>query len=1400
MDDIQAKNLTETSNLRDKNITYQCYWKIPTPEIFKDRLKNQIKKLLLSLADIKYFKDFYEKYKNDEEEMMNKFCQLYFLLPTDYPIIAYIFKRDNFINKKNPDKINYSFGIRIPDHPNFYRELNIKYPEKTLTIIGDIILIKGTYVFVPNKFILNSNITEKKDYEYKSNIIFSSYDDGINFDYENFFDKNILENAPCSLSLMKEKMNEWKDFLKWQYDILQHNKLGVKYFDYFVDLKAQEITFFVAASNKDILNNLKSELSKENISIYTLKESTDEFDFLPLPLENIEDILNSNKKNKKDEDEHNVCSLVVRFKSFHKLDVTIENRDCNNLFSSLLKNNLNNFLTEKDFTIQKTSSAITYTHKNTGYKLNYNHQYAFIRFSINEIKSVFKELKKAKIKKDKKNEQFYQNDEIPDDNLLNILYENTFIKEVLDKTFNLQEQGFISSYDLGSIKLAERHLKTILKIEEDKDCFNPNLSNYLFNIQEANIPMNVITTDSLEYLNNDLNQSQKEAVCKILSIEDIGLIQGPPGTGKTTVIAEAIYQLNKNNQKVLLSSQSHDAIDNALARLKKSPEIIAVRLASKNKNGELKSTDDEYLPNHIVKNFYENIKNSLNENYISKMENNKNSMKEFTNWLKNAEILQNTLQYYKNFIDNKEIEFLKTQKEIKDILKNKEQLYNNLTLFQYKKEFFKNLIEFLDNALYTQDIIKNFYNLKKNSLDKDVISNELNEFYDLLLLLQKNIKLKLDNSLVDTQHPNYDKFNSFIYLYKRIFEVFNILPKLKTDLNYLSHNKNFSKSIDPNLEYELDELNIKKDKLTDELLKIINDPNTPYKNSLTEELQKISRRIKYLKNNNGASLKKEIYNRFTDADIFYKIHNEKEISDIIEILNNKINELEKNKNVFQNLLEKYKLLINYEFTGINENILDIECSLKIEADKLSVLQNINTTLQNELFKYKNIQQKYSEEEINLLKELPNYDYENLELGMQYVKQQLDLLSQQNEQFDEKFKIAQLAYDLLNYDKRINQDEKIVQEELLPYANVVALSCNENPYILKKTDVPKSYSYVIIDEVSKAMPVELLAPLMKAPKVILVGDHRQLPPIFHNKDIESTFEDIVDEDEKEVYIRYKKLATASLFKEMFENANEKIKQTLNIQFRMHPAIMNSINMFYEGRLICGNPELPREHFLEFKLPKNIKNQEKLLFGKDDHFLWIDTTCDEFGNIYRSIDNKNELEAKLIAKTIYKINQELSSINLKEKISIGVVSFYFPQISTILDEIKHINKGSLNFKNIIVDVNSVIRYQGKERDIILVSLAKNYGKNNNKIIKDREDKRANIARFEYLNVAMSRAKNLLIVFGARNLLENREIFLPSMDSNKPGTKSTIYKSFFNKLDLSKMKNSKIYTTEDFIYTVK
>lgn len=92
----------------------------------------------------------------------------------------------------------------------------------------------------------------------------------------------------------------------------------------------------------------------------------------------------------------------------------------------------------------------------------------------------------------------------------------------------------------------------------------------------------------LEYINNLLKETEKKqpknnqakAVKKAVGNKNIFLIQGPPGTGKTTVIAEVVEQLVKQGEKVLVTSQTHIAVDNVLEKVAKDNSLTCIRLGN----------------------------------------------------------------------------------------------------------------------------------------------------------------------------------------------------------------------------------------------------------------------------------------------------------------------------------------------------------------------------------------------------------------------------------------------------------------------------------------------------------------------------------------------------------------------------------------------------------------------------------------------------------------------------------------------------------------------------------------------------------------------------------------------------------------------------------------------------
>lgn len=343
--------------------------------------------------------------------------------------------------------------------------------------------------------------------------------------------------------------------------------------------------------------------------------------------------------------------------------------------------------------------------------------------------------------------------------------------------------------------------------------------------------------------------------------------------------------------------------------------------------------------------------------------------------------------------------------------------------------------------------------------------------------------------------------------------------------------------------------------------------------------------------------------------------------------------------------------------------------------------------------------------------------------------------------DEKFKqvLDKWKSGLLKLDKI---EKGLFAKRYTSSFNVVGATCSltgSDFGFLNKYDFLKNgFDYVIFDEASKATPPELLIPLLSGKSIIVIGDHKQLPPMIDENDFEEKLKEIGENElAEEIHeIELGKSHFEKLFRSSF-SANPTIITTLDTQYRMHKNIMEVIDQFYqeEGGLKCGLPDnkidIPdltekasRWHGLKYK--------DGTFLSEDHHVLWVNV--DDFEKrVGTSFTNQGEVSAiNKILKLIKNSNgfKNLSNYSSKEDDKeIGLITFYGEQKKLLRKMAKD------NHSDIPVRINTVDKFQGMERNIIIVSTVRN-------------NKEGNIGfaeKLQRINVAFSRPRRLLIIVG-------------------------------------------------------
>ena len=309
----------------------------------------------------------------------------------------------------------------------------------------------------------------------------------------------------------------------------------------------------------------------------------------------------------------------------------------------------------------------------------------------------------------------------------------------------------------------------------------------------------------------------------------------------------------------------------------------------------------------------------------------------------------------------------------------------------------------------------------------------------------------------------------------------------------------------------------------------------------------------------------------------------------------------------------------------------------------------------------------------------------------------------------------IKFSLGFYQKNVDKLIKAIVSDIIDKADLIATtavsSCH---YFLDDID----FDVMIMDEATQVASFMSLLPLLKCKKFILVGDNRQLQPI---EDIDIS---------KEMNL--------SIFNRLFEIYPE-ASTFLSTQYRMHKSIAQiASELFYEGKLRTS------EKVAERMLSLNVGKHQFL--NPEVPAVFIDTSKAGYYEDEVGSGCSNTREAKYVANVV--------SLFIKKGIKavdIGVVTPYVKQKILIEEFLK-------NKKIQSVEVDTVHKFQGREKDIIILSFArsKKYSFHNHKL-KFIEDE-------SMVNVAITRAKKKLILVGNSETLGHSKLLKALVNHNR------------------------------------
>lgn len=390
-------------------------------------------------------------------------------------------------------------------------------------------------------------------------------------------------------------------------------------------------------------------------------------------------------------------------------------------------------------------------------------------------------------------------------------------------------------------------------------------------------------------------------------------------------------------------------------------------------------------------------------------------------------------------------------------------------------------------------------------------------------------------------------------------------------------------------------------------------------------------------------------------------------------------------------------------SGLNDKLASvIDESIALSEQKIE-LQDRYAAMKDEL--------SVKSHEVNEWKELLG-----ISSNEEYVQVKSDIQAALKENKKKYAKYSKIESICKEWQKRVAQGDGLLQESIAD-STLVGATCLGIASL--SGAIESNFDWVIVDEAGKATPPEILVPICLGRKVVLVGDHKQLPPVVD--------EALLKLQDKERMNISREDLELSLFEYLERSLNDECKSILDEQYRMNPVIGDLISkFFYEGKLIS---KTSRE---EKTIPLKIYESKPL--------VWLSTASRSDRKEERISDSyRNTCEAKIIFEQLLEIDKELGELKLKKETAI--IAGYRGQRDRLTGLYE--SKYKARFHNMTVEINTVDAFQGRETDIVFYSVVRSNDDGNLGFLKD----------VRRLNVAFSRARELLIVVGDHQCAQRR-----------------------------------------------